>query len=481
MMSVLPSVALSGILAIVLVIAAMPSAALAAPPTNDNFAQATVIGALPFTDTLVSTEATSEPGEPFPCSGSFPQTVWYTFTPSTTGQYRASTSGSTVAAGLMVYRQTGTTFGSLSSVGCSLGLEPLVFSGVAGVTYYIQAVTLFFGGSGTLHMNLNAVVPPPNDDFASATRVTALPFNDSVDTTAATVEGGEPSLCTTSSDKTAWYVYTPTASGSVSATARGFFAANSVAAYTGDSLTGLTRIGCGSGQTLTFRVSAGTTYRFQVGSFGSQGGPMQFTLDVSPAPIAAFFYAPGNPSSVDTVQFFDQSHDPAQSGWSDVWSFGDGTTSSAAFPTHRYTTDGDYTARLSITTSDGRTASSTQTLHVATHDVAISRFNAPQNARPGQTREMTVGVSNARYPERVTVQLSKSNSSGGFDTVGSLTQSVSVGGKSSTTPFTFNYTFTADDAAVGKVTFMAVATLVDARDALPADNQAVTLATIVKR
>lgn len=41
--------------------------------------------------------------------------------------------------------------------------------------------------------------------------------------------------------------------------------------------------------------------------------------------------------------------------------------------------------------------------------------------------------------------------------------------------------FTADDGAVGKVTFRAVATIVDARDALPADNQAIAAPTEVKR
>jgi hypothetical protein len=42
-----------------------------------------------------------------------------------------------------------------------------------------------------------------------------------------------------------------------------------------------------------------------------------------------------------------------------------------------------------------------------------------------------------------------------------------------------SYTFTSDDAALGKVTFEAVATIVNARDALPADNTATALPTKV--
>ena len=44
------------------------------------------------------------------------------------------------------------------------------------------------------------------------------------------------------------------------------------------------------------------------------------------------------------MEFFDQSFDPAGIGissWS--WNFGDGTTASGPFVTHRYPADGDYT------------------------------------------------------------------------------------------------------------------------------------------
>src|SRR5205823_14497644 len=107
------------------------------------------------------------------------------------------------------------------------------------------------------------------------------------------------------------------------------------------------------------------------------------------------------------------------------------------------------------------------------------KFTVPQSANVGQTKQITASISNSRYAETVQVQLFKSNTSGGFDLVGTLAQSVPVKKGNQTTPFTFNYTFTSTDATVGKVTFETVATIIGAHDALPADNTAIALPTKV--
>jgi len=70
---------------------------------------------------------------------------------------------------------------------------------------------------------------------------------------------------------------------------------------------------------------------------------------------------------------------------------------------------------------------------------------------------------------------------GGFQQFGSLTQFVPMDPKSGTTNFNFTYTFTDDDALIGKVTFKAVAVMSGARDALPADNEAIGPPTKVSR
>jgi hypothetical protein len=102
------------------------------------------------------------------------------------------------------------------------------------------------------------------------------------------------------------------------------------------------------------------------------------------------------------------------------------------------------------------------------------------SARAGQTRQLSVYVRNNRYPENVRVELYKSTADG-YVLFGTLTHLVPVRKASQTTAFNFNYTFTAEDAYAGKVTFKAVAMIVDARDPLPADNEAIALPTRVSR
>src|SRR5256885_777287 len=315
-----------------------------------------------------------------------------------------------------------------------------------------------------------------NDAFANATVISALPFSDALDISAATNEAGEPRTPSCAAPyggigSSAWYRFTPAETGSISANAFNSGFSTVVAAYTGTSVTGLTEVGCGVfGNRSTFRALANTTYYFQVGGLFGQTGSLQFHLEVTPPPVANFGFFPFDASTFDVVQFFDQSFDPGGVGFAPpAWTFGDGTTGTGN-PTHRFAADGDYTVQLTATTLDGRTAVASQTVHVRTHDVAITRFSTPNAASSGQTRRIVVSVNSKRYTESVQVQLF-SSVPGGFQQFGSLTQSVPMNPKNGTTDFAFSYTFTADDARIGKVTFRAVAVISGARDALPADNE----------
>jgi hypothetical protein len=106
--------------------------------------------------------------------------------------------------------------------------------------------------------------------------------------------------------------------------------------------------------------------------------------------------------------------------------------------------------------------------------VAITRFVTPSSASAGQTRAISVDLRNTRYTETVQVQLLKSvpGPFDGFPLVGTLTHEVPAS-RNRATAFDFNYTFTSDDAVIGKVTFQAIATIVNAPDALSADNTAI--------
>src|SRR6266550_3826185 len=414
-------------------------------PSNDNIGNATVITALPFSDSVDITDATMETGEQAPsCAfgSSSGKTVWYTFTPAATGLLSITINApfSTVVA------VDTSSVGGIAEVICHGPFGGLsTFVAQAGTTYHFQLDGMF-GGSGLLQFSLVAILPPPNDNFAAATSIPALPFDATVDLTAAPLEAGEPTTPSCANGpltSTAWYRFTPTQTGSISASAFGFGFSAVVAAYTGTWVTGLTEVGCGVfGGRSTFRAVANTTYYFQVGGMFGQTGSLEFRLEVTPPPFASFFFFPFDASVFDVVQFVDQSSDPGGVGFEpQVWSFGDGTTGTGFNVTHRYAADGDYPVQLTVTTHDGRTAMATQTVHV---------------------------------------QLFRSVP-GGFQQFGSLTQFVPMNPRNGTTDFAFSYTFTADDATIGKVSFRAVAVISGARDALPADNEAIAPPTKVSR
>jgi PKD repeat protein len=371
------------------------------------------------------------------------------------------------------------TQGALSLVACNddfSGLQSKIsFQATGGTTYYFM-VAFCCGsggnGGGSLTFSVDQIHPPGNDNFADASPIAALPFSDTVDLATATTQASEPSPSCVGLQNTVWYAFTPTTTESVTARIDQFGAGLGV--YTGTSLTNLTQIGCtSSSQSSVFRAQANTTYYFQVGAWCCDGfGTVTFRLEVAQNPVAGFFFFPGDPSVFDPVEFQDSSFDPAGGGIaSQAWSFGDGATGTGCCPTHQYARDGDYTVRLTVTTADGRTASTSQVVQVRTHDVAIVQVAVPNAAHVGQTVAVNVYVRNTRYPESVQVSLLKS-APGGFQQVGSLTQSVPVrppGGNS--TRFAFTYTITQADGTVGKVSFKAVATLLDHRDNLPGDNE----------
>jgi PKD repeat protein len=333
---------------------------------------------------------------------------------------------------------------------------------------------------------------PVNDNFGNSSLINlgALPFTATVDVSDASTEPGEPFPCVYSY-QTIWYKLVPTNSTWFSTNT---FANNSYGAGVnvyrdmGSGLYGLSFITCtsyASSGTAIFLAQAGGTYYLQVvapccGYYGSQ--TLSLNQVAPPVPIVDFSYYPSYPSSFDVIQFYDNSTDPGQVGiGSRSWDFGDGSRDTTRAPQHRYAADGSYTVTLIATTYDGRTGSASQTVNVKTHDVAITKFQTPNSGSVGQTRHVLVGIRNTRYPETVEVRLYKSVPGGyqGFQQIGFLDQFVPVRASNRTTDFDFSYTFSGDDAVIGKVSFEAFADILNANDALPADNQAISLPTKV--
>jgi hypothetical protein len=455
-----------------LLLATAPAAL--AQPANDDFATATVINSVPFGTTEDTSQATSDPSDPSECSNN--GSVWFAYTPPSNVTIQADTFGSSYDTVLSAW--TGTQ-GALSVVACNddfNGLQSQVtFPATGGTTYYFM-VGICCGtgrnGGGSLTFSVNHIVPPSNDDFADAAPIATLPFSATADLTTATTQASERSPACVGLQHTVWYSFTAATTGSLSANVDRFDVG--IGVYTGTSLTDLTQVGCSyAGQPVLVSTQANTTYYFQIGAWCCDGfGPVTFHLVVAPDPVANFFFYPGDPSVFDAVQFYDSSSDPAGGVISSqAWSFGDGATATGCCPTHQYARDGDYTVGLTVATADGRSASTSRVVQVRTHDVAVVQIAVPNTAHVGQTVAVNVYLRNTRYPETVRVDLLKSVP-GGFQQLGSLTQSVPVrppGGN--TTRFAFSYTITQADATIGKISFRAEATIVDHSDALPGDNQ----------
>ncbi|MET8837441.1 PKD domain-containing protein [Micromonospora sp. NPDC004540] len=460
-------VALVGVIAL---LATGQTAAFAAP-ANDDYSAAIAVEAVPFTTTIDSSGATTGPTDPTTCSNK--GSVWFTVTPERDGRLQADTIGSDYDTVLSAW--TGEP-GAFTQLACNDDYQAqqsrVAFPVTAGTTYrFMIGVCCGNGGvgGGSLRFSISYVPPPPNDNFADATRVTGLPYSNTQPYEAASREAGETSVCA-SSQHTTWYSYTPTTTVSVVAQTNPMYAGINV--YLGSSLGGLSFVRC-TGlydyRSLTFVAEAGRTYLFQVSGDGIASHAFQLTE--APDPVANFSYYRSDPNSFDLVAFSNTAHDPAGAGLeSFAWDFGDGATSTEPNPVHRFPRDGDYPVRLTVETPDGRSDSITRVVEVRTHDVAIVRVKVPTSARAGQTVTVEVHVQNTRYEENVQVDLYKSIA-GDYSHLGAVKQTVPVSETGRTSRFAFTYTVTADDLALGKLTFRAAADLSPNRDAIPADNE----------
>ncbi len=132
-----------------------------AVPVNDDLGTASAVDALPFSDSVDTSDATIEAGEPVDGDESCPprsSTVWYEVTLGTSQQVAIDTSGSDYDTTLAVY--TGSDYGDLSLVGCNddtfLGLQAaLTLDAEAGVTYLVQVGAFGDGPAGLLEVSFD--------------------------------------------------------------------------------------------------------------------------------------------------------------------------------------------------------------------------------------------------------------------------------------------------------------------------------------
>lgn len=261
--------------------------ALAAAPANDDFDSATVVTALPFTDTEDVSEATRALDDPY--TSGWPN-VWYRFTPATDTSLELDTTGSNTSTDACVYRGTR---GALSQVACSPdGFDSHFFAELqGGVTYYVMVdiTSGCCGQSLTLSLRDRTVA---NDDFDSAQQVGALPFDDSRDVLRATAAPDDP-WCLQSSTNTVWYRYTPSTDQAVAADTAGSSYDTRLCVYEG-SRGALTEVASNDDANGTFfaaltaNLRAGTTYWFMVATNQPDASNLHLSLqETTPLPPVA--------------------------------------------------------------------------------------------------------------------------------------------------------------------------------------------------
>ena len=105
---------LAGI-AIFIMLASVPTAALAAAPSNDTRPGATDIAALPYSTSQDTGDATADASDPRGCYSQPGKTVWYRYTAQADGRLVASTAGSGYSTQIEVLERSGP---SLTSLAC---------------------------------------------------------------------------------------------------------------------------------------------------------------------------------------------------------------------------------------------------------------------------------------------------------------------------------------------------------------------------
>jgi hypothetical protein len=130
--------------------------------SNDDFAGATAIAAVPFHQEQTTVGATIEPGEPEVCA-SISGSVWFAYTAPADRLMTVTTDGSDYDTVLTVFR--GNELDSLESdaTWCNdndlSSNSTVLFNAVGGVTYYIQAAGYngFVGQEGNLVIEIDAL------------------------------------------------------------------------------------------------------------------------------------------------------------------------------------------------------------------------------------------------------------------------------------------------------------------------------------
>ena len=195
-----------------------PSNAVAAPPLNDDCANATVIAVVPFADLAVDiTLATDDANVDASCDlcfgGSANNGVWWTYTPPVDCVAVISVTGTGTVTSLFA----GSDCANLTQIECVNTTSQTMVSTdalVAGVQHWILVSVSGLCSAeptGPIDFSFDCIPSPPNDDCINAEPLGPLPTTVTVDTTTATDDPVSLPFCGISSiNRPVWYSVTGT-------------------------------------------------------------------------------------------------------------------------------------------------------------------------------------------------------------------------------------------------------------------------------
>ena len=188
-------------------ILALPGTALAAPPANDNRADAETIPAFPHTLTATTAEATVERLDPqVSRCGRIESTLWYRIDTAPDGLIALTVKGAAgVAPVLRIYRRAGST---IQEVDCGSagpgGSASASLEAVRGSTYLVLAGRRPSTPDGGVELRAELFLPPANDNRAGAQAIPKLPGSVRGTTLGATGDEADPGRCGLGG-ATVWY------------------------------------------------------------------------------------------------------------------------------------------------------------------------------------------------------------------------------------------------------------------------------------
>ena len=188
-------------------------------------------------------------------------------------------------------------------VTCTAGTCSAISAMVFPYDDYTWSVQPYSAGEGyssfyaSFNFTVALVVPPANDDIDNATTISSMPFNDTLEITAATTVVDDPNLTCASGQATpqkaqsVWYMYTPAVDGELSISTAGsnYQTVSEVWSGTRGSLIG---VGCNIVDSYLVTLTGGITYYIEVAAWDAPGNPRTLNLSLEFTPDSP--QPPGN-------------------------------------------------------------------------------------------------------------------------------------------------------------------------------------------